>query len=133
MSDEIITCPYCKCQVSSRRLQLHTSNKCPKSPLVRESKLKAIEKALAIAKPMKKTILVRSRLDRLFRELLLDTAQPDDEELARMFRAFYTMYVWQGNGKVDAPRSSAIDDNGERSFSIQSVSGGLPSLGRRAK
>lgn len=134
MADNLVTCPYCNCPVSSRRLRMHTNERCPKSPRVIRSKLQADTRMAARARnAFKKTVLVRSRLDRLYRDLTSVSAAPDDHELAKVFVAFYTMYVWQREDSIAVPRDSSIDAFGERSTSIRAVSGGLPSLGKRAK
>jgi hypothetical protein len=130
MSDDMVTCQYCKCPVSSRKIQAHTSKRCPspKSP----AGISKLKEATPV-KQGKKTILVRSRLERLHRDLSQGSAQPDDDGLAKEFEAFYSMFVWQGRKNVLAPRKARIDENGDISESIHTVSGGLPSLGKRAK
>ena len=80
----------------------------------------------------KRTVSVRARLERLFRDISSNLAVPDDEGLAREFKAFYTMYVWQRE-RIPAVRKSPPEGAREPSVSIHAVSGGLPSLGKRAK
>lgn len=129
MTDGITTCPYCKCALSERRLNAHISKRCPKAPSVMEEKIEAKVEELTLERK-KRSVLVRSRLERLYRDLTNDTAIPDDFELSKVFKAFYTMYVWDGTGKK-APYRPIVD--GESSVSIYAVSGGLPSLGKNSK
>lgn len=129
MTDGFTTCPYCKCTLSERRLNAHISKRCPKAPAVIQEKIEARVEAFTLD-TKKHTVLVRSRLERLYRDLNRNTAIPDDVELSKVFKAFYTMYVWDGTGKK-APYKPIVD--GESSVSIHAVSGGLPSLGKHAK
>jgi hypothetical protein len=105
------------------------SKRCPKSPTLIQEQIEARVEAFTLDKK-KRTVLIRSRLERLYRDLNSDTAIPDDVELSRVFKAFYTMYVWDGTGRK-APYKPIVD--GESSVSIHAVSGGLPSLGKHAK
>lgn len=129
MPDGMTTCPYCKCPINERRLQAHTSKRCPKAPSVILEKIEARVEAFTQDRK-KRTVLIRSRLERLYRELCSSSALPDDAGLAKEFKAFYTMYVWDGVGR-NAPHKPVVD--GESSVSIHAASGGLPSLGKRAK
>ncbi|WP_407278961.1 hypothetical protein U5817_22945 [Aromatoleum evansii] len=94
-----------------------------------EEKIEAKVEKLTLERK-RRSVLVRSRLERLYRDLTSDTAIPDDVELSKVFKAFYTMYVWDGTGKK-APYRPIVD--GESSVSIHTVSGGLPSLGKNSK
>lgn len=77
---------------------------------------------------------LRFRLERLFRELEVSLNVPDDKDLAREFKAFYEYYVRRGPSKASSPRqSTTTNSDGNRSVSIKAVSGGLPSLGKKAK
>lgn len=129
MSTEITTCPYCRCTLNERRLNAHVSKRCPKAPGVILEKIEARVEAFSQDKD-KRTVLVRSRLERLYRDLSSNTSIPDDVELSNVFKAFYTMYVWDGT-RTKAPHKAIVD--GEPSTSIHAVSGGLPSLGKHAK
>lgn len=117
---ELVKCPHCNCDVQSKRLSSHILRKCPKSPDApsRKKNLAYTGGKVASAKN-KKAILIRSRLERLLKDLESKNRQPDDEELAKVFKSFYYMYVWKGN-EAAAP-------------AVQIVSGGLPSLGKNAK
>lgn len=133
MTEEIVACPYCNCKIGANRLKQHTSRKCPKSPTAIKHKLLHAPKSARIVRETKR-VLVRSRLERLFRDLHGGSGKADDEELAKVFKAFYHMYVWQGEGRnFAASRKVAIGSDGEYAVSIHTVSGGLPSLGKRAK
>ena len=129
MTYGIITCPYCECTLSERRLSAHISKRCPKAPAVILEKIEARVEAFT-QDQKRRTVLVRSRLERLYRDLSVNTAIPDDLELSKVFKAFYTMYVWDGTGRK-APHKPIVD--GESSVSIHAVSGGLPSLGKHSK
>lgn len=136
MEDDTTLCPYCENKVKIRNLEKHQKKKCPKSPLVAARNTDAgsladSNKAIR-AKPTH--INVRSRLERLFRELEAELLPPDELGLAKEFKAFYEMYVRDGRSqRFRAARTFVVDDDGVRSESIRTFSGGLPSLGKRAK
>lgn len=129
MTARITICPYCKCSLREHRLNAHIAKKCPKSPTVIQERIEARVDA-SVQDRKRRTVLIRSRLERLYRDLCSNTAIPDDDELAKVFKAFYTMYVWDGVRRT-TPFRPIVD--GESSVSIHAISGGLPSLGKHAK
>lgn len=150
MSEELVICTYCECSVQQKNLDKHVRLRCPKAPEIvlaargpEKSTIKRSAKsAIAVQEEIearveafrqeskRNAVLVRGRLERLYKDLSSNTAVPDDPELAKLFKAFYTMYVWDGTLKK-GPHRSLVD--GEQSESIHAVSGGLPSLGKRAR
>ncbi|WP_152555792.1 hypothetical protein [Ferriphaselus sp. R-1] len=129
MSDELAKCPYCNGVVSARRLKAHTTQRCPKAPVVIQAKIEARVAASKIEQK-KTTVLVRSRLERMYSDLCDQTKHPDDRELAKAFKTFYETCV-VGGLRIPSRKSATID--GEESTSVRTVSGGLPSLGKRAR
>lgn len=129
-------CKYCGGKVRAYRLDLHMSKKCPKRPSLTPIDNAKQERSSTsrIAAGLDKKVLVSSRLKRIYRDMNPDLSNVDDLQLAKLFKAFYTMYVWEGDG-VDhaASRERRVNDDGELSTSLRAVSGGLPSLGKRAK
>lgn len=153
--ERLVTCSYCQSHVSARNLTYHVNNRCKKAEAVRTAAVKAaklakkkkakppvragsVQPTLALVaptpRPLKKRVLVRSRLERLFRDLEQEHAEPDESSLANLFKSFYTVYVWKKDTTVHTlPGRREIDDDGNFRTSIRTVSGGLPSLGKRAK
>lgn len=145
MAELTTNCQFCGCAVKPKKLGLHIQQKCPQSPeaiTYRATQPKALHppkvaKPAAVTKKRTagpKVVQIRTRLERLFRELEHNANEPDDKDLANEFKAFYRMYVWQGDTRRSGARqSTALNSDGSRSLSIKAVSGGLPSLGKHAK
>jgi hypothetical protein len=132
--DALAECKYCGVSIRKYRLDLHIRKKCPKRPgRTIENGLNGVVGQSQAAKTDKK-VLVRSRLKRLYQDMSSDLSNVDDLQLAKLFKAFYTMYVWEGDGaQYAAARGRSVNHDGEVSTSLRTVSGGLPSLGKRAK
>lgn len=134
--ESLVTCPHCSDTVAERNLGRHIKKRCKKSPAALGQHNKT---QLDTVKPKadRKTptvINVRARLEKLFRELESGALPPDEVGLAREFKAFYHMYVWQGDGhRINAARAIGMAADGTPSTSIRAVSGGLPSLGKNSR
>lgn len=111
-SGDTVTCPYCASPVSAKRLKSHQQKRCPKSP-----QGKARIRARVRREKAGSTLQVRVRLARLFKEIELGAADPDDIELAKLFVTFYRLHV----------------DKSDDSLTLTMVSGGLPSLGKGSR
>lgn len=147
-TDSTKPCPFCGVALKVWKYDNHVRKKCPSSPqaaafrakrglqgtLGTQSSRPFGAGATAPKKAPPAVVQVRSRLERLYRDLESAASQPDDLELAKEFKAFYIYYVCEGRARGSGLlRAPALNADGTRSVSVKAWSGGLPSLGKKAK
>lgn len=151
-TDSTKSCPFCGVALKAGKYDNHVSRKCPRSPQAMAFRAKhgqpgsmgkfsgrppnpGVGDGAAVPKKVRPTVVqVRSRLERLYRDLESAVSQPDNLELAKEFKAFYIYYVCEGRARGSGVlRAPALNADGTRSVSVKAWSGGLPSLGKKAK
>lgn len=128
MNAKMANCPYCNTPVSKKKLMAHVRKRCTKAILSEIPETKIEQKKPENKK--KRVLHLKDRLDKIMSDLESQSYTIDNNELANEFKAFYCMYVMtnERNYKTTA-KPSYID--GALTNSIKTISGGLPSLGKK--